>query len=537
MSRAVGAAVLVVASLAVSSPGCGRSSLLPGIATSECAVDSDCPTYNDPCNPVACVIGGSNGRGGSGGSLGTAGVCVLQTPPNCDDSDPCTTDSCTAGTGCTHTHVTPDADGDGYYAPLSGYAPGSPGSCGDDCNDSNPNIHPGATEICNGIDDNCDGIIDNGAVYLPIANADTLVAQDLAPQTPRGLGWSGSAYVATYTGTNNGFALYNDVLDGDGGVQTPPGERLITLINADAEGGRLLWIGDRFGVAWQDRRTGSYQIYFTLLDAQGNKRHADVQVTQTTAFSVKPALAWNSTNFYAVWQNNDSGIFNIFGTRLDIDANPVGPATQLTNAVTGGYDNEGPTVAAGLKTVGVAFSHGTVNNYAIQFQVFSQDLTTPAAAPISLTDGTTQAAFPIVVWNLDRYVIVWFDMTASPAAIYAASVGEDGTVIASARAVSSPGAFYSRYPSVIPLGDRLIVAYADDRDQNNGYEIYERTITKDLAPLSAEMRVTYAPRDSLLPFAAFGPNGDVGILFRDDRNDGNEDLYFSHLMCQMPTTP
>ena len=51
-----------------------------------------------------------------------------------------------------------DNDGDGYGQS------GSTGctNVGNDCNDSNPNIHPGTTELCDGLDNNCDISIDEG---------------------------------------------------------------------------------------------------------------------------------------------------------------------------------------------------------------------------------------------------------------------------------------------------------------------------------------------------------------------------------------
>ncbi|MEX1366847.1 MAG: CotH kinase family protein, partial [Nannocystaceae bacterium] len=45
--------------------------------------------------------------------------------------------------------VQPDADGDGY------------GPCFQDCDESDPEIHEGATELCNGIDDDCSGFVDD----------------------------------------------------------------------------------------------------------------------------------------------------------------------------------------------------------------------------------------------------------------------------------------------------------------------------------------------------------------------------------------
>ncbi len=49
-----------------------------------------------------------------------------------------------------------DADGDGYGSPASTDCPHD----ALDCNDSDASIHPGATELCDGIDNNCDGQID-----------------------------------------------------------------------------------------------------------------------------------------------------------------------------------------------------------------------------------------------------------------------------------------------------------------------------------------------------------------------------------------
>jgi hypothetical protein len=71
----------------------------------------------------------------------------------------------------------PDADGDGYgntSQPLATCSP-PPGhvAIGGDCDDTVATIHPGAPETCNGLDDDCDGSIDEGLLATWYADGDS----------------------------------------------------------------------------------------------------------------------------------------------------------------------------------------------------------------------------------------------------------------------------------------------------------------------------------------------------------------------------
>ncbi len=514
--RSAGRVASGFAALALGALGCGART---GLVVADdagtpdapvCLIDADC-VGADLCEVVRC----------------DAGKCVDAGPLGCDDADPCTADACDATKGgCTHAPVTLDLDRDGHRAPLPGHAAGDTGACGDDCDDTNAGALPGGRESCDGVDNDCNGVVDDGARYEP-TGADALrVSGDLSPASPGGVAWTGTSYVATYSGEVAGKSgVYTSGLTSDGAIARA--EAKLTLVPSDASGGSTAWTGDRLGVAWSDRRDANYEIYFATLAPDGQKLAADVRVTRAPGFSINPSLVWTGNEFVVAWEDDRAGNFQIWGRRIALDGSLLGSETQATRL--SASQDESPVLAAGAHGLGLAWTRVVAGQTSVWFASLDPLLKERASA-LEVTSGL-QGAFPTIAWNRDAYLVAWYETDLAPRAVYGAALSEDGARVTAARALTdSPR--HSRYPALLPLGDRALLVWSDDKDANQGYELYSKMLDGHLASaLGPESRITRATGDSVMPYAAFGPAGDVGVLFRDDR-DGGPEVYFSHLACQ-----
>ena len=159
---------------------CGDDECMPGETFAICPADCPPPANGTACDDGNfCTLGDAyqNGMCISGAIINTCAdgnACTINescdpatgcsaTKLDCDDHDDCTIDACDPVTGCVYSPNPDcqgeDADGDGFVSLATG---------GTDCDDQDPAVHPGATELCNGVDDNCEsGIDESFAVGAP----------------------------------------------------------------------------------------------------------------------------------------------------------------------------------------------------------------------------------------------------------------------------------------------------------------------------------------------------------------------------------
>lgn len=153
----------------------------------ECFVADHCDD-GDPCNgqeqcrstacvagtPIDCACADPDVDGDGSDSMACGGL-------DCDDADPGrapgSPEICDLGDkdeDCDPaTYGTRDGDSDGHVDNRCCNQPGTAEeACGDDCDDARPGVHPGLSESCDGIDNDCDGAADETVIATAYVDGD-----------------------------------------------------------------------------------------------------------------------------------------------------------------------------------------------------------------------------------------------------------------------------------------------------------------------------------------------------------------------------
>ncbi len=161
----------------------------------------------DRCNAGTCVNTPDNTACGPDSRCDLAMGCVpnmmtgCNGPADCNDSNPCTVDACNARV-CSNTPVDRDMDG----APAAMVDGRACGFANADCNDNDRAINPRAAEVCDRVDNNCNGMTDEVPMCGVTMNTTCANAQrvDLTSATSTELAGNNAGVASTvqsYCGT------------------------------------------------------------------------------------------------------------------------------------------------------------------------------------------------------------------------------------------------------------------------------------------------------------------------------------------------
>ncbi|MBI5545833.1 MAG: tandem-95 repeat protein, partial [Deltaproteobacteria bacterium] len=146
-------------------------------------------------------------------------------------------------------------------------------------------------------------------------------------------------------------------------------------------------------------------------------------------------------------------------------------------------------------------------------------------APIAVSAATSDQSTPTVSWNGTQFIVAWADSRGgSGSDIYAARVGDNGTVLDPDGIVVCTNAGNQSHPAVASNGTSSLIVWQDDRSGSYS-DIYGMRIGSDGTLLDgASIAISTAPLDQVAPAVASDGTGFLAV-WQDKRDSGNPHIH------------
>lgn len=328
----------------------------------------------------------------------------------------------------------------------------------------------------------------------PVKLTGSVLVQSASLTAYGGIVWDGSAYAMVWSSDLlGGQDIWFARVAADGTLLAGP---VPSVAAAGSQANpTIVWTGSLYGVAWEDDRNGTWDIFFALLDASGSVLGTETQVTGSSRDKRSPSLAWSGSQFGLAWEDYFLMNWNVFFALLDAGGNVVpGSTVPVTLHISDQFD---PSLVWTGEEYGVAYKdyqNGTADIYFDRLDAAGNVLT--SGIPVAANPATEED--PSLVWNGAEYGLAWSDPD-----VRFVRLGSSGIPIGSPATVST-----GRMPSLAWTGAEYGVAFVDQRAAAD--DVYFRRLDEEGTVLgNQDVRLTSSSNDEWVYARglAFGTRG------------------------------
>jgi len=275
--------------------------------------------------------------------------------------------------------------------------------------------------------------------------------------------------------------------------------------------------GTNVYAVWEDETSGISDIFFKKSSDSGATWAAAKQLTYTSGVTASPDIAVDGSDIHVVWLDTTPGNREVY-YKKSIDGGSTWQAAKRITNNTGG--SVCPKIAVDGSKIYIVWYDSTPGNIEIFF-VRSIDGGATWKTAHRLTNNAGGSYWPVIAVAGSNIYVAWYDDTPGNSEIFFRKSTDGGATWQSSKKLTNNSG-ESSYPAIGVYGSRIYVVWMDDTPGNN--EIYLRK--------SADGGGTWQTAKKLSNNAGDSEDPDISVIGSqihvtwDDYTPGNWDIYF-----------